>query len=581
MPTLGSATLYGAVMGRREEIWTSARMEAVQAHRHRIGIAIFHDGNPGHLWRGEIASKFGEVLLSTGVVMWLATSLQSPVAVGLAVAALGLPFVLAGPLGVGLENAEHPENPLKWLNFLRIALVIGIIALYFHTIPLAIYPLLFVFSLLGRLHDAARTGAVRACLAPGEPEHVANDIYIGGAIATVLGPILAALFTILAGGQILVVAIVAGVAFLISGNAEGLLDALPPGRRAFLLATPETLYPNGYIPALGHTVESEDLSEDEWREEALPAWYQQGPTSFGQALSELRSGLGLAGTSTKAGVGVWSLSVLGLAGGAFSTLLVFYIINVLGLSSFYLGPFMAVEGTGLVLGSLALSAEAGQAWGARLWFGMLATGALFIALALFPSLPIALLSVLVLGLTTAMAVSGARRALYLDFDPVEQRSITAVETWVSALGSVCGALFVVLFLSGTSPLPGAPHLPHTLPGWPAGQLLTILGLSVIVAAIVLGMLSATGKNSGGAGAGNGGGLGTRGRVPVAPGTSEGQAYHTGRYDARRNGAESDEWETGDDWGGEEDDFASSPGYEDDAPPSRYPRQPGGRGPSRW
>jgi hypothetical protein len=577
MPTLGSATFLGAAMGRREEMWTSARMEAVQAHRHRIGIAIFHDGNPGHLWRGEFASKFGEVLVSTSVIMWLATSLQSPVAVGLAVAALGLPFLLAGPLGVGLENADRPGTPLRWLNFLRIALVIGIIALFFHTIPLAIYPLLFVFSLLGRLHDAARTGAVRACLAPGEPEHVANDIYIGDAIAAVLGPIVAALLYVLAGGQILVVVIVAGVAFLISGNSEGLLDALPPGRRAFLLATPETLYSNGYLPALGHTVETDDLSDEEWREEALPAWYQQGPTSFAKALSELRSGLGLAGISTKAGVALWSLSVLGLAGGAFSTLLVFYITGVMGLSSFYLGPFMAAEAGGLVLGSLALSAEAGRAWGARLWFGMLGTGALFVVFAMFPSLPIALVFALLLGLTTALAVSGARRALYLDFDPVEQRSITSAEAWVSALGTVCGAVFVLLFLAGTNPVSGAPHLPHTLPGWPAGQLLVILGLSVIGAAVLLAMMGATAKKSG-----NARELGTRGRLPVSPlGTAEGQAYNTGRYESRQSGAESDEWESDGDWGGDEDDFASSAEYEVDAPSSRYPRQPGGRGPSHW
>jgi hypothetical protein len=550
-------------------------MEAVQAHRHRIGIAVFHDGNPGHLWRGEVASRFGEVLISTGVVMWLATSLQSPAAVGLAVAALGLPFLLAGPLGVGLENAGRPGAPLKWLNFLRIVLLIGIVGLYFYTIPLAIYPLLFLFSLFGRLHDAARTGAVRTCLAPGEPEHVANDIFIGEAIAAVLGPILAALLYVLAGGQIFVVAIVAAIAFLISGNSEGLLDVLPPNRRAFLLATPESLYPNGYVPALGHTQESPALSDEEWREEALPAWYQQGPTSFGQALSELRTGLGLAGISTKSGVGLWSQSVLGLAGGALSALLVFYITSDLSLPSFYLGPFMAAEGAGLVLGSQALSAEAGRGWGARLWFGMLSMGALFVALAAFPSLPIALLCALLLGLTMAVAVSGARRAVYLDFDPVEQRSLTAAEAWVAGLGTVCGALFVAVFLAGTNPLTGAPDLPLTLPGWPASQLLVILGAAEIVGAVLLAIMSSTGKR--GVGAGTGGGPGTRGRLPASASlaTGEGQAYDTGSYQSWGTGAENDEWDSGDDWDVEEDDF------QDNTPSSRYPRQPGGRGPSRW
>jgi hypothetical protein len=582
MPTLGSATLYGAAMGRREEAWTSARMEAVQAHRHRIGIAIFHDGNPGHLWRGEVASRFGEVLVATGVVMWLATSLQSSVAVGLAVVALGLPFLLVGPLGSGWENSGRPGIALKWLNYLRIVLVAGIIALNFYTIPLAIYPLLFLLSLFGRLHDAARTGAIRACLAPGEPEHVANDIYIGGAVAAVLGPILAALLFVVVGQLFLVVGFVAAIAFLISGNSEGLLDTLPPGRRAFLLATPESLYPNGYVPALGHSVESDDLSDEEWREEALPAWYQQGPTSFGQALAELRSGLGLAGISTKAGIGLWSLSALGLAGGAFSTLLVFYVTGNLSLPSFYLGPLMAAEGTGLALGSLALSSEAGRTWGARLWFGMLGTAVLFVALGWFPSLPVALVCALLLGLTTALAVSGARRALYLDFDPVEQRSVTSAENWVAALGSVCGALFVVLFLTGTGPVAGAPHLPHSLPGWSAGQLLVILGVALAVAAVLLAMMSATGKNSGGSQAGDSDGFGTRGRLPAsARGTSEGLAYTSGRMETRRGAAESDEWESGGEWDGEENDFGPLADYEGDAPSSRYPRQPGGRGPSRW
>src|SRR5215469_3805086 len=72
-----AATMYGASLGGQEQVWTSARLQAAVAHRHRIGIAIFHDGNPGHLWRGEIASKFGEVLVAIGAVIWLAAQFQS------------------------------------------------------------------------------------------------------------------------------------------------------------------------------------------------------------------------------------------------------------------------------------------------------------------------------------------------------------------------------------------------------------------------------------------------------------------------------------------------------------------------
>jgi hypothetical protein len=493
MPTLAS-TLYGSALGRQDEVWTSARLEAVQAHRHHLGIAIFHDGNPGHLWRGQVTSRFGEVLIGVSVVMWLATDFQSPVAVGLAVASLGFPFLVLGPMGAAFENTNHPGTLLKWLNYLRIVMVLGLVGLSFHPIALAIYPLLFLFSLFGRLHDAVCTSAVRTCLAPGEPEHVANDVYIGDAIAAVLGPIIVTLFFVLAGQRILVVAAIALIAFVVSSNSGGLLDILPPGRRAFLLATPETLYPDGYIPTLSHTVDDNDLDPEQWREESLPAWYQQGPTSLWQALGELRAGFGLAGSSIKAQLGLWGLAALGLTGGAFSALAVFYIADELNLPSFYLGPFMASEATGLILGSLALSSEGGRQWKARLWLGLVGSGALLAALSVVPVLLPGLIIALALGFLTALAVSGARRALYLDFDPVEQRSITAAETWVAAFGSVLGALLVIVFLNGTAPISGAPHLPQSLPGWDSRQFLILLGLALMVAAFVLAALSTVAKN---------------------------------------------------------------------------------------
>ncbi|HET9111257.1 MAG TPA: hypothetical protein VFN78_10570, partial [Ktedonobacterales bacterium] len=51
-------------------VMTSAHMEAI--HRKHNGFALFHDGNAGHLWRGEIMSMLGESALSVGVIIWLA-----------------------------------------------------------------------------------------------------------------------------------------------------------------------------------------------------------------------------------------------------------------------------------------------------------------------------------------------------------------------------------------------------------------------------------------------------------------------------------------------------------------------------
>jgi hypothetical protein len=488
MRTLQAATLYGSALGRQEQMWTSARLQAAVAHRHRIGIAIFHDGNPGHLWRGEITSKFGEVLVAIGAVVWLAAQYQSPFVVAVALICLGLPYVLAGPFGARLENSARPGTPLRWLGNLRVLLVLGLIGMFFHTIVPAVYALLFLLSFTGRLHDAARVAAIRACLAPGEPEHVANDVYIGGALASVLGPILVTLLFVLVGERILAVYILAAIAFLVSANSEGLLDALPPGRRAFLLATPEAQYPDGEIPALAYPGDQADqLDDDEWREETLPAWYQQGPKSARQAFGELRSGFGLVGSSPRAGLALLGIAGLAVAGGAFSALLVFYITGELGLPSFYLGPLAAAEGVGLVLGGQALGslAPAGTGWQVRLWFGLAGTGLLFVALSVVPILLIDLILALCVGYLAALAVAGARRALYGDFDPVEQRAIAAAENWVSALGVVTGVILIGLFLQAAEPLSSSVASPQLLPSLPVSELLFVLGIGLIVFACLL------------------------------------------------------------------------------------------------
>jgi MFS family permease len=434
--------------------------------------------------------------------MWLAAQYQSPFVVAVALACLGIPYVVAGPLGTRLENSSRPGTPLRWLGNLRVLLVLGLIGLFFHTIVPAVYVLLLLLSFTGRLHDAARIGAIRACLAPGEPEHVANDVYVGGALASVLGPVLVSLVFVLAGERVLIVYILAAIAFLVSANSEGLLDALPPGRRAYLLATPEALYPDGEIPALAYPGDQADqLDDEEWREESLPAWYQQGPKSAWQSFGEVRSGLGLVGSSPRAGLALLGISGLAVAGGAFSALLVFYIAGELGLPSFYLGPLAAAEGVGLVLGSQSLvggsTATAAKGWQGRLWLGLAGTGLFFAALSVVPSLLIALIGALCIGYLAALALSGARQALYADFDPVEQRAIAAAENWVSALGVVVGVILVGLFLKATGPVPGSvAAIPERLPGLPVNELLFSLGIGLIFSAFLLVALGMGGRNRG-------------------------------------------------------------------------------------
>jgi hypothetical protein len=490
-------TLYNASAGRMpaayappaEGGWTEAEIAATR--HHRLGIAIFHDANPGHLWRGEVASRLGEAVLSAGVIMWIASFLQSPLAVAAAVVALALPAVITGPFAAPLENAEEPGVLLRRIGRVRFVLALGLIAMHFHTIVPVIYALLFAISFCGRLRDALRTAAVRTCLAPGEPDNVANDMHVGASVAAVLGPLLATLFFILLGERILLVSFGAAIFFLISANSEGFLDPLPERRRAFLLATPASVALDR-DPLDVYANESEDdelgdMDPQERRELGLPEWYQQGPETPADAIADIRAGLGLAGTTPGGTAAFWALTALALVGGGFAVLEVFYLIGAVGMPSFYLGPLLAAEAAGMAFGVLLGSdLAAGAGWRVCLIGGVLGSGAALVVLARLPAMPVILVAALGLGLANALAVLGARHAFTAGFTGVERRAIAAAETWIAALAATVGAATFVLFLDGARSMPGLslPHALTKLPTWPIGQLVSLMGGGLIAAGIL-------------------------------------------------------------------------------------------------
>src|SRR5690348_6115525 len=387
VPVPGASAGWMPAVGARQLGWESVDAQGEQ--RHRLGIAIFHDGNPGHLWRGEVPSLLGAVALIVGVVLWLAALTQSPLIVAAAVVALGLPHLLAGPRTARLENADVPAGRLEWISRLRVIFSLGLIAMHFRTIVLVLLALLFAVSLCGRLREAWRVAALRVCLLPGEPEHVANDVQIGATVAAVLGPLLATLLYVLIGERILLVSIGAALLFLISANSESFLDPLAEERRAYLLADPDTMDTDGEALDAAH----EDASDDEEeRELRLPAWYQQGPTSMGEALGELRVGLGLAGASNPATAAMLAITVLALAGGALAVLEVFYVVGAMRLPSFYLGPLVAVESAGLAVGALLAGVSSPRGvWRIKLVAGVMGSGAGIMMLASLPVMPTALI----------------------------------------------------------------------------------------------------------------------------------------------------------------------------------------------
>lgn len=591
-PSIYDPSLYGPNTGL-----AAAPLPA--DHRHRLGIAIFHDGNPGHLWRGSVASQLAEAILGAGVVMWLAALIDSPLAIALAVAAMGLPFLLVGPLAAPFENVAEPRGGLRILGWLRILLTVALIGMHFRTILPVVYLLLFGISLCGRLHDALRTAAIRTCLGPGEPESIANDLHVGAALAAVLGPLVASLAYILNGERILALGIVSAVIFLISVNSEAFLDALPSNRRAFLLATPESVSHDDTAAGDDEWADEDaadedaaDEDDDEYddpadrREMRLPEWYQQGPTGAGQALGDIRVGLGLAGTNPGSTAALWGVSALALVGGGLAVLEVFYVINALLLPSFYLGPLLATEGAGAALGVVIARPFAERAWRVAYVIGLIGSGVALAGLGRVLQPLVVMGLTFALGLMNALALAGAHRALTQRFTPLERRALAAAENWAYAFCGVAGTLILVAFYEGAYISTG-PNLKLHLPTWHIAPLISMLGFGLVAVAILSIVLMSfnislpkprigkTGKSS----------SGTKGRVPGSLPSADDDASD---YLPALGG--DDEWD--DEGSGEYDDYdgtgyhsaqypAADDDYDDDydSPRSRSPRpQPKGRQP---
>jgi hypothetical protein len=441
---------------------TSAHLEAIQ--RTRKGFALFHDGNAGHLWRGEVTSLLGESVLSVGIVIWLAYLTGSPVAIMVGVLALGLPWLVALPFAPIFERVREPGRPLRWMGNLRVAGALGVVGMHFHTIYPVLFGLLFAIGLAGRLRQSLRVAASRVCLEPGEVELVANDLFVGSALAAVVGPLLAGVLFMALGERVILVAVAAAALFLLASNSDGFLDALPEEQRAFIRATPATAAPDDAtrddLLAAARGVATKDGEADETdatesaltpdqRERALPEWYQQRPERPFQVIGDIRVGVGLAGGRASSATALLTLVALALVGGGLSVLEIFYITDHLGLPVYYLGVFAALEAGGLTIGALLASLfRARGTGGALVPLGLSLTGAALATLGFSPVPVVSYGAALAMGLANGLSVVAAGRLLRAGRDGAERRALSAAEGFVAAAAGAIGAILFTLFYTG-------------------------------------------------------------------------------------------------------------------------------------
>lgn len=506
---------------------TSTHLEAIQ--RKRNGFALFHDGNAGHLWRGEVASLLGESVLSVGAIIWIAYLTNSPVMVMLAVLALGLPWLIAIPIAPLFENVREPGGLLAWAGRARMLAALGIVGMHFLTIYPVLFGLLFAIGLMGRIRQALRVAATRVCLEPGEVELVANDLFAGSAVVTVIGPLLAAAFFMALGERVILVALAAAAFFLLASNSDGFLDAIPEERRAFTLATLTSASPDetsraDLIAAARGPVADEDGDDEplspNQRERALPEWYQQGPRNPFQAIGDVRAGIGLAGGRATSATALLALAALALVGGGLGVLEVFYVSDRLGLAGYYLGVLVALEAGGLTLGALLAELPPARLMGGALaLLGLMLTGAALALLAISTVPMVSYGAAVGLGVANGMSVIAARRALRAGRDGAERRALSAGEIFLTTLAGSLGAALFALFYMGFARASIGTHA--LFPGMPVGLILTGAAAGLILTGVILFIRpglrerapkpAKNGKNASMAGA--------SGRMAAAPGAS--------------------------------------------------------------
>jgi hypothetical protein len=467
----------------------------------RAPFALFHDGNAGHFWRGEVASLLGDVIIYTGAIIWLAYLGASPTQIGLALALVGIPYIFFGPLATSLENSRDPGRWLRPIGYLRVACALGFVGMHYLTIYPVIFLLLFGVSFAGRLRAALRVAATRVCLAPGEFEIVSNDLHIGSALVAVFGPLLAGLLFLFLGERILAVAIAAALAFLFSANSDSFLDPLPASRRAFLRATVQSAVPDEQEREellLAAQPEGKSRLEDDSAEElaaalerALPEWYQTGPRSPIGGTAEVRAGLGLAGGTGSSRNSLLALVALALVGGGFAVIEVFYVLYALQAPIFFLSVLLAAEAGGMALG--ATFAPRRDSWRMGVVIGIFGTGASLIVLAALQTMLGAVVACFLLGLMNALAVTGAQRGLRAGFSGRERRALTTGASFITALCGVVGiGLFLFIYLGpGVIPralLTSLRSVNFPADWWSMGQVLLGTGVVLIVASIIFAPL---------------------------------------------------------------------------------------------
>lgn len=400
-------------------------------------------GNLRRLWLSEIASIAGDVILSTGVVIWYLQLTYQFLPVALLIIALAAPAALVTLFAGSLAARRDPRGLLWLLGALRVALAGIFIAMHYHTVPQLVLLLAFGLSLASNMRGALR----RAAVARGVPLRarglLASGDQLAAGIMSVAGPAVATLLYVLNGERIFTIAIGGAICYAVAFLGESQAEPLPD----------KILYqrPAEDEPEVANVWEGdEDAGEDSRvlkAEAQAQVWELAAPPTPAAALADIGAGMRIAGSSTHAQAAFWGLTVLAGIGGALAVAQPFYVWIDLRTAPYTLGLLFTATGVGAAIAS-AIAVELRSGGRFFLALGLLASGIGLIVLPRMTDLPHALGTVAALGAANVFALRGGQMVLLRHFIPVGQRAVAAAIATVMALSALVGMLAGALFMNG-------------------------------------------------------------------------------------------------------------------------------------
>ncbi len=305
------------------------------------------------LWLKQSITALCDALFTTTLIIWLGMTGHTPLALGVALGAMGAGYVLIGPFA---EAATERWSRRKTMFVTDVVRGICTFLLTLTLLPAftpkrelaAICLLCFVIGLMSRFSLAAQRSALNAVVPPSEHPRGISRIQGSVALMTILGPIFAAIFFLLPllvfpqGNPLLGLLITGFLLLLSAGGAQAMDRQFTTKMRAIQARRKrQRLGPDGEPQPDAEDEQAGEEEEESWSPSVLRSGIADWVKSIRLVLQQRPFGR-IASIA----------AMVAFAGGVVNVLEVFFVSRYLSEPGAYVGLIVSANAAGILLGSV-------------------------------------------------------------------------------------------------------------------------------------------------------------------------------------------------------------------------------------